>query len=120
MANPVVHFEIIGKDQQKLLKFYRSAFEWQIDDPIPELGNYAMVHTQTEGGIAGGIGGGIEGYDGHVTFYVEVADVNAALAKIEGLGGKKMMGPDEVPNGPIIAQFTDPEGHVVGLVQQRS
>ncbi|MDB5028605.1 MAG: hypothetical protein JWO66_2294 [Candidatus Eremiobacteraeota bacterium] len=28
-----------------------------------------------------------------------------------------MMPPDQVPNGPRIALFTDPEGHVVGLVE---
>jgi hypothetical protein len=26
-------------------------------------------------------------------------------------------GPDRVPNGPVIALFSDPEGHVVGLVE---
>jgi predicted enzyme related to lactoylglutathione lyase len=28
-----------------------------------------------------------------------------------------MMGPDQVPNGPVIGLFTDPQGHVIGLVQ---
>jgi uncharacterized protein len=82
--------------------------------------DYALVerNTTSDGiGIPGGIGGGMEGYDGHVTFYVEVTDIEAALATAEKLGGKRTMGPDEVPGGPTIAQFTDPEGHLVGLVQ---
>jgi predicted enzyme related to lactoylglutathione lyase len=58
------------------------------------------------------------GYGGHVTFYVEVLDVEAALAKAESLGGTRMMGPDKVPEANIeIALFTDPEGHVIGLVK---
>ena len=32
--------------------------------------------------------GGPEGYDGHVTLYVEVPDVEAALAQAESLGGR--------------------------------
>jgi predicted enzyme related to lactoylglutathione lyase len=27
------------------------------------------------------------------------------------------MGPEEIPGGPTIALFTDPEGHVIGLVK---
>ena len=38
-------------------------------------------------GIGGGIGGAPEGYPGHVTFYVQVPDVEAALAQAESLGG---------------------------------
>jgi len=40
-------------------------------------------------GIGGGIGVGPDGYDGHVTFYVEVPDVEAALAQAESLGGSR-------------------------------
>jgi predicted enzyme related to lactoylglutathione lyase len=68
-------------------------------------------------GIGGGVGGGPEGYDGHVTFYIEVPDVEAALAKAESLGGSRMMGPDKVMEQVEIGLFTDPEGHVVGVVK---
>jgi predicted enzyme related to lactoylglutathione lyase len=76
-------------------------------------------NTNAEGvGIGGGIGSSTEGYGGHVTFYVEVPDVEAALAKAESLGGTRMMGPEKVPDVNIeIALFTDPEGHVIGLVK---
>lgn len=68
-------------------------------------------------GIAGGVGAAPEGYDGHVTFYVEVPDVEAALAKAEGLGGTRMMGPETVTEGVEIGLFNDPEGHLVGVVK---
>jgi predicted enzyme related to lactoylglutathione lyase len=120
MGNPVVHFEVIGRDAKALQKFYGQAFDWEIE---PVRGGtdmeYAMARPQgqDEDGIAGGIGGGKEGYAGHVTFYVAVPSLEEALAKIERLGGTTMMPPDQVPNGPRIALFSDPEGHVVGLVQ---
>jgi len=55
---------------------------------------------------------------GHVTFYVEVPDVEAALVQAESLGGLRVMGPDTIMPGTTIAQFTDPEGHLVGVVSQ--
>ena len=88
--------------------------------------SYAVVqrdgNTNADGaGIGGGVGTAPEGYDGHVTFYVCYRlplDVEAALAKAESLGGTRMMGPDKVPGADIeIALFTDPEGHVIGLVK---
>ncbi len=68
----------------------------------------------------GGIGAAPEGYPGHVTFYVAVPDVEAALAKAESLGGSRMMGPDKVMEGVEIGLFNDPEGHLVGVVKSAS
>ena len=120
MGQPVVHFEVIGKDGEKLQSYYSELFGWEIDAGNPM--NYGMVsregNVNPDGvGIGGGVGPGPEGYEGHVTFYIEVPDVEAALAKAESLGGKRMMGPDEVPGGPVLGQFTDPEGHLIGVVQ---
>ena len=53
---------------------------------------------------------------GMVTFYVEVPDVEAALAKAESLGGSRMMGPEAMDQVEI-GLFNDPEGHVVGVVK---
>lgn len=55
-----------------------------------------MAFPKADGSINGGIGGGKDGYSGHVTFYVEVPDLEAALSKIEGLGGGTVMPPDQV------------------------
>ena len=120
MGDPVVHFEIVGKDAQALRKFYHEAFDWAIDPPAQGAGipDYSIVHPAKSGaGIDGGIGTSPEGYSGHVTVYVGVENAAEALKKIETLGGKTMMGPEQVPDGPILGLFEDPEGHVVGVVQ---
>lgn len=44
-------------------------------------------------------------------------DVEAALAKAEDLGGARMMGPEQVMEDLEIGLFTDPEGHVVGVLR---
>jgi hypothetical protein len=110
-TNAVVHFEILGKDQKQLEEFYKGVFDWEI---TPMMEGYSLVKPGS--GIGGGIGARTE-HVGHVTFYVAVEDVTAALALIESKGGKKAFGPHPIPDGGIIAGFTDPEGHLIGLVQ---
>jgi len=119
MGQPVVHFEVTGKDGKALSGFFSQLFDWDIDANNPM--GYGIVDREknlsTDGvGIGGGIATGPEGYPGHVTFYVEVPDVEASLAKAEGLGGTRMMGPEEVMEGLIIGLFNDPEGHVIGVM----
>src|SRR4051794_21990402 len=123
MGQPVVHFEIIGKDPEKLRSYYSELFGWEFDADNPM--NYGMVQREAnvnaDGiGIGGGVGGGMEGYDGHVTFYVAVPDVEASLAQAESLGGSRTMGPETVAEGIEIGLFTDPEGHTIGLIKSTS
>ena len=120
MGQPVVHFEIVGQDADKLHAYYAELFGWEIDDNNPM--KYGIVERGSAStpdgiGIGGGVAGGPEGYDGHVTFYVEVPDVEEALAKAESLGGTRTMGPEKVMEGIEIGLFGDPEGHIVGVVK---
>jgi uncharacterized protein len=119
MGQAVVHFEITGGDGPKLQRYYAELFGWDID-ANNEFG-YGIVqregNTNAEGiGIGGGISQGPEGYPGHVTVYVQVPDVEAALAKAEELGGTRVMGPEQVMEQLTIGLFTDPEGHTIGVM----
>src|SRR5512132_2949281 len=117
MGQPVVHFEVIGRDGDKLRSYFSELFGWEIDADNPM--NYGVVqreaNTRPDGiGIGGGIGGpGPDDYPGHVTFYVEVPDVEAALAKAQSLGGTRVMGPETIMEDIVLGQFTDPEGHLI-------
>ncbi len=120
MGQPVVHFEVIGKDGEALQHYYSELFGWEIDGDNPM--NYGMVaregNVNSEGvGIGGGIGGGPEGYEGHVMFYIEVPDVEAALAKAESLGGTRVMGPETIMDQVELGHVKDPEGHTIGVVR---
>jgi predicted enzyme related to lactoylglutathione lyase len=123
MGQPVVHFEVIGKDAEELHRYYSELFGWEIDASNP-MGYGAVAreaNLDADGvGIGGGIGTGPEGYEGHVTFYVGVPDVEAALAKAESLGGTRVMGPETMAEMVTIGLFTDPEGHLVGVVSSPS
>ena len=120
MGQPVVHFEVVGKDGEKLQRYYTELFGWEIqaDNPM----KYGMVaregNTGSDGvGIGGGVGQGPDGYEGHVTFYVAVPNVEEALQKAESLGGKRIMGPEDIMGQVTLGQFKDPEGHMVGVVE---
>ena len=98
MAAPVIRFEIIG---------------WKIDSNNPM--KYGMVDTLTQGGINGGVGPS-QDEGKRVSVYVQVEDLDVALAKAEKLGGKTILPPSQVPGGPKLAMFADPAGNVTGLL----
>jgi predicted enzyme related to lactoylglutathione lyase len=112
MSNPTMWFEVAGKDREAMKSFYSQLFEWKLTDMdgMP----YSVIDTGGEG-IPGGIGQAPNGHPGHVTFYVQVEDIETSLARAEQLGGKRVMGPMEIPSGQI-AIFADPEGHEIGLM----
>jgi uncharacterized protein len=67
MGHPVVHFEIVGKDGERLRSYYSELFGWQIDADNPM--NYGVVmregNVSDDGvGIGGGVAGGPEATPG--------------------------------------------------------
>ena len=123
VADPVVHFEIIGTDPQRLRNYFGALFGWRFDTSSPvaaavsEPSNYGFVDraaTPDGTGIPGGVGGGA-GYPARAMFYVGVANVEAALREAERLGGKRRMGPERAPTGLVVGHFTDPEGNLIGV-----
>jgi len=121
MGQPVVHFEIIGSDPERLRHYYGELFGWEFDttggvaESVSEAGNYGFVQNPDGAGIPGGVGGGVS-YPGRVLFYVGVPDVETALREAERLGGTRTMGPERAPDSPlVVGHFTDPEGHLIGV-----
>ena len=123
MGQAVVHFEVVGKDGEKLQRYYGELFGWNVNADNPM--QYGMVDAKDntsmtgDNGIGGGIGQGPDGYEGHVTFYVAVPDVEQALQKAESLGGTRVMGPEKLMDMVELGQFKDPEGNVIGLVKDQ-
>ncbi len=113
---PVVHFQIHAKDRAKQEAFYRAMFDWDITQ---DEGSPIALIPPGKGPPEEGIGGTIVQSNSAptVTVYVQVADLTESIKKAEELGGKAVMQPVDIPNGPTIAQIEDPEGNLVGLVQ---
>ncbi|HEX7277306.1 MAG TPA: VOC family protein [Acidimicrobiales bacterium] len=113
MPNPVVHFEIMGKDAAAIQKFYAELFDWDVDANNPM--SYGVVTAQSTG-IGGGVGANPVGAT-YVTVYMSVPDLQATLDKAASLGGTIMMYPTEIPGVVTMAMFKDPDGNLIGLIK---
>jgi uncharacterized protein len=124
MAGRVVHFEVPFDDAERATAFYGDVFGWQIM-AMPEF-DYHGVSTGPVGDQGmpaepGYIGGGMfkrqDGGPSMPVVTIDVDDIDATLAEIEGKGGSTVQ--EKVPVGEMgfAAYFKDPEGNVMGLWQ---
>jgi predicted enzyme related to lactoylglutathione lyase len=100
-------------DPGRQREFFSNLFGWNIDANNPQ--NYGMVPNGGPDSIGGGIGDSQDATP-RVTVYVEVPDINAALAKAEELGAATLMPRTDI-GMVVMAQFRDLEGNVIGLVE---
>jgi uncharacterized protein len=112
MGAPVTWFEINTSDAKGGREFYGAIFGWKVQ--VLEEANYALVDVGVEGAIGGGIGEA-QGPN-QVVFYIEVDDPTTYLDLIEQAGGKTVV-PVTETDMVTFAQFSDPQGNVVGLVK---
>jgi len=100
-----VHFEVIGRDPERLRTFFGDLFGWKFDTPAPvapevsapdSYGFVDLVISEDGTGIRGGVGVG-PSYESHAVFYVGVPNVEAESQRAEGVGGTRVMG--HIPSG---------------------
>ncbi len=113
---PIVHWEIQGREPDKLRAFYAEMFEWNMHPgPIASIVNI----DAGEGGPLPGPGGHLQPGDApRVALYIQVADIRASMKQAQDLGGSVLAQPFDVPGGPTVARIADPAGNHIGLVQQ--
>ena len=63
-------------------------------------------------------GGGPEGMTSPVAYW-HVPDIEAKLAEVTAAGATLKEAPRDVGGGRLVATFTDPDGNVLGLIQDR-
>src|SRR5882762_5173483 len=98
MANPFVHVELATTDVDKAKSFYRSLFDWKLNDM--DMGG-GMSYTMIE--VGEGTGGGMmkhpmPGAPSSWLAYVNVDDIRAATATAKSLGATIFRDVMEVPN----------------------
>ena len=109
MPNPVVHFEILGRDHESLQQYYRDLFDWNIVQPSPDF-PYGIVGVEEQGeGIGGGIGAA-SGGGPQATFYVQVEDIEASLQKAGELGGDTVAPVTVIPGHGNLRAVQGPGG----------
>ena len=63
-------------------------------------------------------GGGPQGMTSPVAYW-HVPDIEAKLAEVTAAGATVKDSPRDVGGGRLVATFTDPDGNVLGLIQDR-
>ncbi|MGH3402002.1 MAG: VOC family protein [Streptosporangiaceae bacterium] len=77
------------------------------------------VGYDTEGQHIGLVpGGASQGMTSPVAYW-HVADIEAKLAEVTAAGGTVKDAPRDVGNGRLVATFTDPDGNVLGVLQDQ-
>ena len=121
----VVHFEIPFDNKDRAMKFYSSAFDWQLTD-MPQM-SYVMAMTtpadpktqmpREPGAINGGLFQRPKEAPNPV-IYVNVESIDDALKKVLAAGGKVVTPNTPIPGMGAYARISDTEGNVIGLFQQ--
>jgi uncharacterized protein len=113
----VVHFEITSKDPERTARFYAEALGWKVATWGGGEQRYWLVTTGDK--ETPGIDGGIMGphFPQAVINTIEVESLAAATERIERAGGKKIHGPNEIPNIGTHSYFADPDGALFGVLQ---
>ena len=108
----VVHWEVQARDPAAQQRFFGDLFGWNVDANNPQ--NYGMVTPAGPGSIGGGIGITMDAP--RATFYVQVPSIVDTLDRAATMGAQTVMPRTDI--GMIVmAQFRDPEGNIIGLVE---
>jgi len=85
----------------------------------PQTDGSYYVGFEAEGQQIGLVpGGGPQNMNSPVAYW-HVADIEAKLAEVTAAGGAVKESPRDVGGGRLVATFTDPDGNVLGLIQDR-
>lgn len=113
----VVHFEFYVEEPEKVIPFYQKAFGWQFQKWEGPM-EYWLIMTGEEStpGINGGLARYSEPFKGTLNT-VDVADINQAIEKVKMNGGTIVMEKQAIPGVGWWACFKDPEGTLMGMMQ---
>jgi len=85
----------------------------------PQADSSYYVGYDAEGQHIGLVpGGGPQGMTLPVAYW-HVTDIEAKLAEVTAAGAKVKDAPRDVGGGRLVASFTDPDGNVLGLIQDK-
>lgn len=118
MMGRVVHFELPAADPDRAASFYRTVFGWEITPWEGPL-DYRTVSTgpESEPGIHGGIAPKGDQPSPGVTVTIAVTSVDQTLKDITSSGGRIVVLKTVIPGVGYLARFMDPEGNVVGIIE---
>ena len=124
--DPVVHFEMPYDDRERIVRFYREAFDWQLQMLGEEMGNYVLATTADRDGRPdghrGAINGGFYGRQAsmpgqHPSVVIAVQDIAASSGKVKAAGGEVLGEPMTIPGVGLYVAFYDTERNRLSMLQ---
>ena len=112
----VVHFEINADNPERAVEFYRTVFDWKIENwkgPV----DYWLITTGPDN--QPGINGAIKWRSDHQTTCntIDVPSMDDAFQKIAKAGGKVLTPKMTIPGIGYHAYCTDSEGNIFGVME---
>ena len=123
MKNAVNWFEIYVTNFDRAKNFYTQVFDAKLTDlPMNNPNHPDMQYATFSGGQGeNGADGALvkmkeaqPGYGGTMVYF-DTADINAALSRVEGAGGKILREKQNIGDYGFIALVEDSEGNMVGM-----
>ena len=111
-------YDLMTTDVDRAKAFYTELFGWKIQPmEMPSLGVYNMlsIGDNSFGGIAAVDAN--HGMPSHWIGYISVEDVDGAAGKVDGLGGKVMVPPTDIPQTGRFCVVQDANGAYVNLFE---
>jgi uncharacterized protein len=110
-----VWLELATTDFEAAFKFYEEVFGWQVVQRL-DMGPAGVYLIFGKDGVQrGGIYKTSQTPNPYWVSYVEVGEVEKAIAAATKAGGRLLSGPHTVPGGGRIAQLIDPSGAVFAV-----
>jgi uncharacterized protein len=108
----ISHIEFPADDVERAKKFYAALAGWEFSD---YGGGYWVFRT--EEGHGGGLGKRGESVGSVVRVYINVENLEEAVAATEANGGKVVTPPSDIPGQGRFAAVLDTEGSEIGLYE---
>ena len=109
--------ELLTTDVKGAKAFYGELLGWGLQDVKPNGMDYTLIKLG-EKGIGGimAIPAPAAGMPSTWGSYVTVSDVDAMISRVEKLGGKVCLPPQDIPEVRRFAVIQDPQGAMLSLI----
>jgi predicted enzyme related to lactoylglutathione lyase len=113
MTAPIVEWQILATEPDRVAAFYADLFRWTVDAGNPLA--YRRVHIDGQPSLAGGIWPAPPEARSFVQLFVGVDDVRRYFERACELGATALIPPQTLPDGDELAIVKDPFGMSFGI-----
>jgi predicted enzyme related to lactoylglutathione lyase len=112
----ITHIEFPADNTDRARRFYSELFGWQFQE-YEALPGYFLFTTGAIDSSGGAVGQRGTAVGDQLRIYITVDSLDDLLPKVEGLGGKIVLGKSAIPGQGWYAVIGDSEGSELGLYE---